>query len=265
LNVYVTDELIKQLILIVRDAGIEIMKVYATDFHIQIKNDNSPVTLADKKANVVIEKGLYDIDSSLPILSEEGKDISYAMRKDWEYYWLVDPLDGTKDFIKKNGEFTVNIALMKKAMPIFGMVYAPVSECYFWGGEENGSWKKKSDNEVRRIHVNSFLEKKIKLASSRSHPSEKMKNFLLQFGDYELHPMGSSFKICLVSDGTVDLYPRLGPTMEWDTAASHAIIKGAGGELLQVDNKSPLLYNKSDLLNPEFIAGNVDVINGLKF
>ena len=265
MNVNVTDELIKQLILIVREAGIEIMKVYDTDFHIQIKNDNSPVTLADKKANAVIEKGLYDIASSIPILSEEGKDISYAMRKDWEFYWLVDPLDGTKDFIKKNGEFTVNIALMKKEMPIFGMVYAPESECYFWGGEENGSWKKKSDNEVSRIHVNSFLEKKIKLASSRSHPSEKMEKFLLQFGDYELHPMGSSFKICLVSDGTVDLYPRLGPTMEWDTAASHAIIKGAGGELLQADNKSPLLYNKSNLLNPEFIAGNVDIINGLKF
>ena len=262
---FISKKLIKELIRIVSDAGSEIMKLYQTDFDIHLKKDDSPVTIADKNANYVIEKGLADLDFSIPILSEEGQDISYHSRKKWSHYWLVDPLDGTKDFIKKNGEFTVNIALMKKEMPIFGMVYAPESECYFWGGEENGSWKKKSDNEVSRIHVNSFLEKKIKLASSRSHPSEKMEKFLLQFGDYELHPMGSSFKICLVSDGTVDLYPRLGPTMEWDTAASHAIIKGAGGELLQVDNKSPLLYNKSNLLNPEFIAGNVDIINGLKF
>jgi 3'(2'), 5'-bisphosphate nucleotidase len=264
LNVLVTADLIKQLIMIVKDAGTEIMKVYATDFNIQIKDDKSPVTLADKNANSIIEKGLNDIDSSLPILSEEGKNFSYETRKDWEYYWLVDPLDGTKDFIKKNGEFTVNIALIKNATPIFGMVYAPLSECYFWGGEEYGAWRKDDEKENQRIHVNSLLEKKIKLASSRSHPSEKMEKFLLQFGDYELYPMGSSFKICLVSDGTVDLYPRLGPTMEWDTAASHAVIKGAGGDLLQVSNKLPLVYNKSNLLNPEFIAGNVDVIHALK-
>ena len=250
--------------MIVEDAGIEIMKVYSTDFDIQIKNDESPVTLADKKANIIIEKGLTCIDSSIPILSEEGEDISYEIRKEWDYYWLVDPLDGTKDFIKKNGEFTVNIALMKSETPIFGIVYAPVSRICFWGGEGLGAWKRDSNKSIKKIQVNLLLDKKVKLASSRSHPSDKMAKFLLQFESYELCPMGSSYKICLVSDGSVDLYPRLGPTMEWDTAASHGIIKGAGGELLQVNNKLPLIYNKSELVNPDFIAGSIEAILGLK-
>ena len=250
--------------MIVEDAGVEIMKVYSTDFDIQIKNDESPVTLADKNANMIIEKGLTCINESIPILSEEGKNVSYDIRNEWDYYWLVDPLDGTKDFIKKNDEFTVNIALMKSEAPLFGIVYAPVTRVCYWGGGSVGAWKRDSEKNVAKIQVNLLLDKKVKLASSRSHPSNKMSKFLLQFENYELCPMGSSYKICLVSDGSVDLYPRLGPTMEWDTAASHAIIQGSGGELLQVNNKLPLIYNKSELVNPDFIAGSIETIHGLK-
>ena len=259
-----TDDVVEKIILIAKDAGNSIMDVYGTDFEVQLKDDQSPVTKADKNAHVLIENGLKKIDESIPILSEEGKNIQYDDRKEWRRFWLVDPLDGTKDFIKKNDEFTVNIALIEGQSPVFGVVYAPATKLLYWGGEICGTWKQESNSPAQKINVNTEFHGTIMIASSRSHPSPKMKDFLLQFEKYELTPMGSSLKICLVSDGTVHIYPRLGPTMEWDTAASHAILKYAGGEMMQAGKNKTLKYNKKDLLNPEFIAGYLNYINDLK-
>jgi len=261
----IDDILIQEVIEIAKAAGDAIMTVYETDFDVYIKEDSSPVTMADKKANAIIEEGLNRIRPSIPVLSEEGCDIMYVDRKEWDVFWIVDPLDGTKDYIKKNGEFTVNIALIEKNTPIFGVVYAPAIDLLFWGGKQLGAWRKNTQNLEEQVFVISQISKGIKIAGSRSHPSGKMKNFLSQFEEYELQPMGSSLKICLVADGTVHFYPRLGPTMEWDTAAAHAILKSAGGEMVDIKNDSPLKYNKEELLNPEFICGKYSMIKKLQY
>jgi len=264
LKIHVTKELIQGVIKISKKAGSAIMEIYHTDFDVQIKDDSSPVTQADKNANTVIEIGLKNLDGTIPILSEEGKGSNYEERKSWKTFWLVDPLDGTKDFIKKNGEFTVNIALIENQSPIFGVVYAPAIDLLFWGSIKNGAWKKETHNPAQSISVSSQMQEITQIAASRSHPSAKMDSFLSQFKKYELQPMGSSLKICRVADGTVHLYPRLGPTMEWDTAAAHAVLKSAGGEMLQAASNAPLKYNKQNLLNPEFMAGNQNFLRGLE-
>jgi len=259
-----TEDIIQEVIHISKKAGDAIMDVYRTDYDIQLKADFSPVTKADKNANTIIESGLQGIDNTIPILSEEGRDIAYNERKKWERFWLVDPLDGTKDFIKKNDEFTVNIALIEDKVPIFGVVYAPATDLLFWGSYNNGAWKKEAHNPVEIMRVAAKVDNTVQIAASRSHPSDKMTTFLKQFNKYEFHPIGSSLKICLVSDGSVHLYPRLGPTMEWDTAAAHAVLKSAGGEIVQYGTESPLQYNKKELINPQFIAGNLSLISGLE-
>ena len=182
----------------------------------------------------------------------------------WEMFWLVDPLDGTKDFIKKNGEFTVNIALIEDQTPVFGVVYAPAIDQMFWGSLQYGAWKQAANSLPEILTVAAKIDGTAQIAASRSHPSDKMNNFIKQFPKYKLEPIGSSLKICKVADGTLHLYPRLGPTMEWDTAAAHAVLKSAGGEIIQAGTNSPLMYNKNDLLNPEFIAGNMKIIQNLK-
>ena len=264
LKILITENLILEVIRISRQAGDAIMEVYQTDFDIQIKDDLSPVTEADKRANLIIENGLMALDNSIPILSEEGREITYEERREWETLWLVDPLDGTKDFIKKNGEFTVNIALIENHAPIFGVVYAPAKNLLFWGSLENGAWKQEAHNPAQAMTVEAQFDETVQIATSRSHPSEKMNAFLAQFKKYELHPIGSSLKICLVSDGSVHLYPRLGPTKEWDTAAAHAVLRASGGEMINLETCVPLRYNKQDLLNPKFIAGNLCIMQGLK-
>ena len=258
------DDLISGVINIARQAGVAILDVYNTDFDISIKDDQSPLTEADTRANDIIIEGLEQITPDVPVLSEEGKDIPFEERSNWDAYWLVDPLDGTKEFIKKNDEFTVNIALLKLNQPVFGVVYAPALNKLFWGSSKKGSFKSNEGDTFMLISVNSQLTNPVKIAVSRSHPSPKMKSFISQFDEYDLHPMGSSLKICSVSEGTVHFYPRLGPTMEWDTAASHAIIRAAGGELINIGTNKPLEYNKEDLLNPKFIAGNMQNIQSLK-
>ena len=264
IKVHITEDLIQEVIRISRQAGNAIMEVYKTDFDIQLKDDFSPVTNADKKANIIIESGLKDLDHTIPILSEEGRDIAYEERKEWDTFWLVDPLDGTKDFIKKNGEFTVNIALIEAEVPVFGVVYAPAIDLLFWGGMENGAWKKEAQNATQALRVADKFDETVQIAASRSHPSDTMHIFLEQFEKYNLQPMGSSLKICLVSDGSVHLYPRLGPTMEWDTAAAHGVLRASGGEMIQFGTSSPLCYNKKELLNPKFIAGNLSIISSLE-
>ena len=259
LNITLNNKNIENLIDIANAAGLAIMKIYKKKYNIITKVDNSPLTEADTNSNDIITNGLNKLLFDIPILSEEGTTIAYEERMKWDYFWLIDPLDGTKEFIKKNDEFTVNIGLMKNNVPIFGVVHAPALKLTYWGGENIGSFKIEN-NKMKPISVNSTLNKPIKIATSRSHSNSKMEKFLSQFDSVSLHPMGSSLKMCLVADGTIDCYPRLGPTMEWDTAASHAIIKAAGGEMYQYGKSIPLSYNKKNLLNPNFIAGSKNII-----
>ena len=259
----ITEEIIQGVIALTRQAGSAIMEVYKSEFEIHIKDDNSPVTDADTKANAIITEGLMEINPEIPILSEEGRDIPFSERSIWETFWLVDPLDGTKEFIKKNDEFTVNIALLKENQPIFGVVFAPALDILHWGCQDKGAFKSISGNSHKPVAVNSQLSDPVKIAGSRSHPSIKMNTFTSQFEKYEVKPMGSSLKICSVADGSVDFYPRLGPTMEWDTGAAHAVLRAAGGEIIKYGTYESLEYNKQNLLNPEFIAGNILSIQSL--
>lgn len=237
------------------EAGEAILQVYhSTDFEIQAKSDNSPLTLADQKANDLIVKVLEE--TNLPILSEEGRDIPYSERKDWEYFWLVDPLDGTKEFIKKNGEFTVNIALIHKNLPVLGVIHAPVLHETFWASKGNGAFFESKEQTATQMKATefSFGQEHLKVVGSRSHSTPKTEEYLSRFRSYEMYSMGSSLKFMLLAKGEAHLYPRTGPTMEWDTGAAHIILKESGGEIVSFDSGEPLAYNKENLLNPEFLA-----------
>ena len=262
-NFLISDEIIQSVIEITKQAGAVIMDVYKTNFEIHIKNDKSPVTEADTRANDIITAGLLKIAPDIPILSEEGGDVSFEERTKWDSFWMVDPLDGTKEFIKKNGEFTVNIAYMQNNLPVFGVVYAPALNEMYLGSIEKGAFKSVAGDSFNPIRAKSQLNNPVQIVTSLSHPSSKMDNFLAQFDTFDLHPMGSSLKVCLVADGSVDFYPRLGPTKEWDTGAAHAVLRAAGGEIIKYGTNEPLEYNKQNLLNPEFIAGNILSIQSL--
>ena len=249
--------LLDSVISIAQKAGSEILEIYNSNKFkdsIEFKDDNSPLTIADKASNDIIINKLKELDSTIPILSEEGKDIPYYTRKNWEKFWLVDPLDGTKEFIKRNGEFTVNIALIEKDSPIMGIVYAPVFNTTWYGSKDTGSYVLK-DKKSQKIKVKHLDQTIIKVVSSRSHSNNpKLEEYLKQFSNYELIKMGSSIKMCLVADGTAHCYPRFGPTMEWDTGAAHAIVKYAGGNIYNINTNNELIYNKNNLLNPGFIV-----------
>ena len=256
----INKSLLDSIIKISKDAGNSILEIYNNprlSKDISYKNDNSPLTLADKASHNTICSGLKQLTPNIPILSEEGTNISYSDRKNWENFWLIDPLDGTKEFIKRNGEFTVNIALINKNKPVLGVVYAPVIDVIWYGTTDFGSFKVEN-NKTRKIEVmsNVISENEIvKVVSSRSHANNpKLESYLNQFTNYELVKMGSSIKICLVAEGTAHYYPRFGPTMEWDTAAAHAVVKYAGGEILKIGSNFELSYNKENLLNPEFLV-----------
>jgi len=248
------DKVLEDLIDISRKAGNEILDVYKASFEITLKEDLSPLTDADRRANAVITSMLESLYPEIPILSEEGKKINYEDRSDWNLFWLVDPLDGTKEFVKRNGEFTVNIALIKDGLPIAGIVYAPTKETYWYGAEGLGSYKMSENFPPIRISVENNIDSPIRIVSSRSHPSPKLELYLSRFDDYEMVNMGSSLKICLVADSSAHIYPRLGPTMEWDSGAGHAVLKFAGGELIDRETGKELIYNKEILKNPDFIC-----------
>lgn len=243
--------MLKELEKIARDAGAAIMAVYQSDdFDVQLKGDDSPLTKADLAAHHVIVEGLRQLNVQYPIISEESADIDWQLRKHWHRYWLVDPLDGTKEFIKRNGEFTVNIALIEKGEPICGVVFAPDLDAMYIGERDNGA-----SLNGQPIQVNHNTPETLRVVGSRSHPSQETTDWLEQLGKpYEMVPMGSSLKICLVAEGKADVYPRLGPTSEWDTAAAHAVLAAAGGSVTTLKGE-PLLYNqKESFLNPYFIA-----------
>jgi 3'(2'), 5'-bisphosphate nucleotidase len=249
-------------------AGKAIMDIYRQPFEVELKSDNSPLTIADKTAHIIITEGLSD--TGLPILSEEGAQTSYDIRKNWKEFWLVDPLDGTKEFIKKNGDFTVNIALISNRQPTFGVVYVPVQGLLYWGSK-SGSYRldmnKIQNIDFENIHTLETLAELLPgisrpegylVLGSRSHMNVETQLFI---SDLKItHPelsfisRGSSLKFCLLAEGGADIYPRFGPTMEWDTAAGHAVARFAGCSVTQVVNELPVEYNKPSLLNPYFIA-----------
>ena len=230
------------------------MEIYDGDHGVEYKDDKSPLTAADKAAHDVIVAGLRELTPDIPVLSEEGKDIPYGQRKSWQRFWLVDPLDGTKEFIKRNGEFTVNIALIEVQQPVFGVVYVPVQDALYWGGKGQGAFKQEGKGEPVAIRVRQpDSAKGLTVVMSRSHPSPELEDYLKTIKVADALSVGSSLKLCAVAEGRADLYPRLGPTMEWDTAAGQAVVEGAGGTVMTPDSLS-LVYNKANLLNPYFIV-----------
>ena len=247
---------IQNIVDIAKKAGVAIMEVYVQDFDVEYKKDSSPLTLADKKANDIIEDALNKLLVDLPILSEEGKSIPYEERKYWDYFWLVDPLDGTKEFVKKNGEFTVNIALIHKGVPVLGVVYAPVLDVCYWAKQGEGAFKDGQKLPLKMADQRNTY----KIVASRSHMSDETQAFIDAIDtqkEKELISIGSSLKICLVAEGEADIYPRLGPTMEWDTGAAHAIVNESGGQLNDQKNNNVLKYNTSEkLLNNYFVVAN---------
>ncbi len=249
-------------------AGEEILKIYENPlfgFSVEKKADNSPLTIADKTSHRIIFEILSK--TNIPVLSEEGKAIDFEDRRNWSKFWIVDPLDGTKEFIKRNGEFTVNIALSENNVPVLGVIYVPVTKTLYIGSKRLGAFKKEKIsgeiplqtviNEGKKLPVH----KKgsiYRVVGSRSHMNSETEEYLKlleeKHKNIEVVSKGSSLKICLVAEGSADEYPRFGPTMEWDTAAGHAIANAAGKKLWQTNFKSELLYNKENLLNPYFIV-----------
>ncbi len=237
-----------------KQAGERILAVYNTDFSVEEKDDNSPLTAADMASHTAIVAGLEALTPEIPVLSEESAKIPYAERSGWETYWLIDPLDGTKEFIKRNGEFTVNIALIHAGVPVLGVVYVPVSGVTYAGCEGRGALKELPGVGEQPIQVRKLEEGPVAVVGSRSHQGDSLKAFLAKLGAHEMVSMGSSLKICLVAEGVADVYPRLGPTSEWDTAAAHCVVNQAGGHLTGLDMQ-PLRYNTKDsLLNPFFFV-----------
>ena len=243
---------IQDIVTIAKKAGEAIMQIYKQDFGVEYKKDSSPLTLADKKANDIIEDGLNQLQVNFPILSEEGKDIPYEDRKHWEYFWLVDPLDGTKEYIKKNGEFTVNIALICKDTPVLGVVHAPALDTFYWAKQNEGAFK---DGQKLPLEIDNQSNTH-KIVTSRSHMSDETKEFIdaiITDKEKELISMGSSLKICLIAEGRCDIYPRLGPTMEWDTGAAHVIAIESNCSFRSYE-ESAMKYNKKYLVNKSFIV-----------
>lgn len=257
-------------------SGGEILGIYQSDFAVEMKEDNSPLTLADKRSHAIIKAGL--VDFGIPIISEEGKNIPYKIRRRWSKVWIVDPLDGTKEFIKRNGEFTVNIALIEDGRPVMGVVYAPVPEWLYFSSTEVGAFKLKNINPdtfesnkamADEDRLQTWLKKASRLpmdqsrmiytiVGSRSHCTPELEAFVeakrQEKGNIEFVAAGSSLKICLVAEGAADIYPRLGPTMEWDTAAGQAIAQYASARVYVHGSGEDLKYNRKEMLNPWFVV-----------
>jgi 3'(2'), 5'-bisphosphate nucleotidase len=234
-------------------ASAAILEVYATAFEVEAKDDRSPLTEADRRAHAILAEGLPGV-LDVPVLSEESAAVPYAQRRAWTRYWLVDPLDGTREFVKRNGEFTVNVALIEDGTPVLGIVHVPVSGLSYRGVPCAGAWRVGADGEREPIRVRDYRGGPLKIVASRSHADERTAAFLARLPAHEVLSIGSALKICLVAQGSADLYPRFGPTSEWDTAAAHAVLVAAGGALTDLA-LAPLRYNAKDsLLNPAFFA-----------
>ena len=242
---------------IARAAGAEILDVYHSDFDFQTKGDGSPLTLADQRAHRLIEARLNTLTPDIPVVSEESIEQIGSDRLAWPVYWLVDPLDGTREFINKNGEFTVNIALISARRPCLGVVYAPVLEVLYFAADELGAWKQQGKSPAEPIRTRELDRQRIEVVASRSHMSAEVGAFVDALeatgSEVQLLSMGSSLKLCLVAEGRADVYPRLGLTSEWDTAAAQCVVEAAGGRVLDCHAR-PLEYSKPDILNPWFMV-----------
>ncbi len=256
---YLAQAFLDEVITIAKEAGEAIMQVYSTDFNVEHKEDKSPVTQADLAAHDVIFQGLNRLTPHIPVLSEESTIVSFETRKNWYEYWLIDPLDGTREFVKRNGEFTVNIALIRQHQTVLGVVYAPVTQVLYFATHGQGAFKQIQASFPAHIKTTELKLSKPVLAISHSHKDEKVLVFMQNLENKlkvtpELISIGSSLKICLVAEGVADVYPRLGPTSEWDTAAAHCVIQEAGGDIVDVAGVTLLYNTKSSLLNPFFFA-----------
>ena len=251
----VSSNIIQQVIQIATAAGEIILKHYNTDFDIFNKSDQSPLTRADLESDEYICSELQRITPGIPIISEETESELFEIRKSWESFWLVDPLDGTKEFVKKTGEFTVNIGLIKQGIPVIGVIYVPTKKIIFYGSEESGSYmiQLNSSPDAQRLSVRTLNKNTIDIVASRDHAGPAVQKLVVSLPDASLKSMGSSLKFCLVASGDADVYLRDMPTMEWDTAAAHAIVKYAGGEIYTMDGQV-LSYNKESLKNPEILT-----------
>lgn len=238
---------------IARQAGDAIMTIYQKDFVVQYKANQSPITEADIKANEIICSALKKQYPNIPILSEENKQIDYQQRKNWQYYWCIDPIDGTKEFINKNHEWTINIALIYQNTPVLGVVYAPALSDMYSAKKGEGAFK---NGQKLPIFANHNPKQKLTVVASKSHLSEQTQDFIqtLETDNIEQISKGSSLKFCMVAEGIADIYPRLAPTMEWDSAAAHTIVLEAGKKVIQYDNQQALTYNKKNLRNPWFVV-----------
>ena len=234
------------------EASDKVLGIYHSDFAVDYKDDKSPVTAADLASHEIIARGLRAISRDIPVMSEEGAGVPWEERRHWHRFWLVDPVDGTKDFTQRTGEFTVNIALIENGEPVMGVVTAPALNEAFWGAKGEGAFKRDRTGRVFRIHVAEPKEIK-RVVASKNHLNPETREFIEQLGAHELVQAGSSLKFCRIAEGHADIYPRLGPTCEWDTAAAQAVLVAAGGKVETLDG-APMRYGKEDVLNPYFVA-----------
>ena len=249
--------ILPDVIKIADEASEKVLHIYQSDFKVNYKEDHSPITAADIASHDIIVKGLRQISRDIPILSEEGAEIPWEERKKWRRFWLIDPIDGTKDFTQRTGEFTVNIAMIEDGEPVMGVVTAPALKEAFWGIKGEGAHMRDRTGRVHRIRV-AEPKDTLRVVASKNHLNEETRAFIDTLGAHETVQAGSSLKFCRIAEGHADIYPRMGPTSEWDTAAAHAVLVAAGGKV-QTPEGQPLVYGKENILNPNFIAaGNWD-------
>ena len=246
--------LIEPVVELAEEAGRAILEVYSTDFDVHSKDDASPLTQADLASHRCIVARLRTLTPDIPIISEESGLPGFDVRRDWPRYWLIDPLDGTKEFVNRNGEFTVNIAFIEEQRPVLGVVHVPVQSKTYIGCRGVGAERREMGRRPAAIRVAATSAEPVRVVGSRSHRGDSLDAYLAALGPHEMVPMGSSLKFCVVAEGGADLYPRLGPTSEWDTAAAQAVVEQAGGAVLTLDGK-PMKYNdKEQILNPHFLV-----------
>ncbi len=251
----INKELIREVVSISQKAGVAILDIYnQSDIEVDLKADQSPITQADIASHNIIVNNLRNLTPEIPILSEESSNVEFHERSEWELYWLIDPLDGTKEFLKRNGEFTVNIALIENNTPILGVIFVPVTNEIYWGSKKFGSYYSLDGESYEKLSVSDSLSDTLKIVASRSHANEEMETLLNSIDNFELLSKGSSLKFCLIASGKADIYPRFGLTSEWDTAAGEAIARFAGGYIVNIDNNQMTYNKKESLLNPYFIV-----------
>ena len=248
-------ELLARVADIARRAGREILEVYsAAELAARAKSDASPLTAADLRSHRLIVAALHELTPESPVLSEESAHTPFAQRSQWRRYWLVDPLDGTREFLSRNGEFTVNIALIEAHAPVLGVVHVPVTDTSYRGLPGVGAWRQRGSGAAEPIHVVTRAASPLRIAGSRSHRADSLDEFLARIGPHRLLPLGSALKFCRIAEGGADLYPRLSPTSEWDTAAAQALVTAAGGTVCRLDGAALEYNTREELVNPSFVA-----------